>query len=81
MVEPFVQRNVILFLTFAVILVTLVLQGLTLPFVIRSLGLAGDSTVHQEEQDARRLAPVEVALAHLEQSRNSADPEEDEVYD
>jgi Na+/H+ antiporter len=78
--EPFVQRNVIMFLTFSVILVTLVLQGLTLPFVIRSLGLAGDSTAHQEEQDARRLM-VEAALAHLEQSRKSGGPEEDEFYD
>ena len=35
------QRNLILFLSFCVILVTLVLQGLTLPSLIRVLGLAG----------------------------------------
>jgi CPA1 family monovalent cation:H+ antiporter len=39
--SPFPQRNLILFLTFSVILVTLVLQGLTLPPLIRALGLAG----------------------------------------
>ena len=78
--EPFVQRNVIMFLTFSVILVTLVLQGLTLPFVIRSLGLAGTSSANQEEQSARKLM-VEAALAYLEQARNSACPEEDEIYD
>src|SRR6266699_988411 len=39
--SPFAQRNVIIFLAFSVILVTLVLQGLTLPPLIRALGLAG----------------------------------------
>src|SRR3954452_8422637 len=35
---PFTQRNMIIFLAFSVILVTLVLQGLTLPPLIRALG-------------------------------------------
>ena len=48
--EPLTQRNVIIFLTFAVILVTLVLQGLTLPSLIRFLGLAGVSVPNQEER-------------------------------
>ena len=78
--EPFVQRNVIMFLTFSVILVTLVLQGLTLPYVIRGLGLAGTSDVNREEQDARRLM-VEAALAYLEQTRDNAGGAEDEVCD
>jgi CPA1 family monovalent cation:H+ antiporter len=34
---PFPQRNLILFITFVVILTTLVLQGLTLPYVIRKM--------------------------------------------
>ena len=38
---PFYQRNMIIFLAFSVILVTLVLQGLTLPPLIRALGVAG----------------------------------------
>jgi monovalent cation/hydrogen antiporter len=37
--EPFPYRNLILFITFIVILVTLVLQGLTLPWVVRKLNL------------------------------------------
>ena len=37
--SPFPHRDLIIFLTFSVILVTLVLQGLTLPSVIRALGL------------------------------------------
>ena len=37
--QPFPYRNLILFITFIVILVTLVLQGLTLPWVIKKVGL------------------------------------------
>jgi CPA1 family monovalent cation:H+ antiporter len=77
--EPFVQRNVIIFLTFAVILVTLVLQGLTLPSVIRGLGLAGLSISNQEEVSARRLM-AEAALLHLEQVKSRADST-DEGFD
>ncbi len=36
---PFPQRHLILFITFVVILLTLVLQGLTLPFIIRKFNL------------------------------------------
>lgn len=53
--SPFPQREVIIFLTFCVILVTLVLQGLTLPMLIRKLGLAQEEMVPQEEQEARRI--------------------------
>ena len=59
--EPFPQRDLILFLTFSVILVTLVGQGLVLPAVIRSLRLAhaGRRERHadrEKEFAARRLA-------------------------
>src|ERR1700733_8654940 len=39
--RPFEARNLIVFLAFCVIFVTLVLQGLTLPALIRGLGLSG----------------------------------------
>jgi CPA1 family monovalent cation:H+ antiporter len=77
---PFVQRNVIIFLTFCVILVTLVLQGLTLPVIVRALGLAGASGPATEEREARR-AMLEAALAYLKQARSDAGPDQDEVYD
>ncbi len=59
--QPFPDRDLILFLTFSVILVTLVGQGLMLPSVIRALGLAnaGRRERHAdrvEEQAARREA-------------------------
>src|SRR6266481_1742943 len=59
--SPFPQRNLIIFLTFFVILVTLVLQGLTLPPIIRLLGLAGQSSANAEEKEARRIM-LETAL-------------------
>ncbi len=65
--EPdFPQRDLILLLTFAVILSTLVLQGLTLPAVIRVLGVRDDGADAQEELVGRRAA-AEVALARLDE--------------
>lgn len=62
--RPFAQRNLIIFLTFAVILVTLVVQGLSLPWVIRRLGL-GRSESREEELAARRTV-LEMAITYLE---------------
>ncbi|MGH9496545.1 MAG: Na+/H+ antiporter [Candidatus Sulfotelmatobacter sp.] len=75
--EPFTQRSVIVFLTFSVILVTLVLQGLTLPPLIRGLGLAGapDPAENPEEIEARRTM-LEAALAHLDEARGDGEPNE-----
>ena len=53
---PFTQRDLIIFLTFAVIFVTLVLQGLTLPLLIRWLGIEDDGMERREELHARRRA-------------------------
>ena len=78
--EPFPQRDLILFLTFAVILVTLVLQGLTLPLIIRKLGLAGVSGPDCEEPEARRLM-IEAALRELSAARDLEPTGFNEVYD
>jgi len=51
--NPFPGRDYILFLTFCVILATLVLQGLTLPVVVRVLGLQDDGSTDEEERAAR----------------------------
>ena len=63
---PFPQRDLIIFLTFCVILGTLVGQGLTLPAVIRAAGLEPD---HREErEDAKaRIKAADAALARLEE--------------
>lgn len=65
--QAFPQRNLILFITFVVILVTLVFQGLTLPAIIRFTGVAEkEERIPPEEQEAGiRLRLRRVALAHL----------------
>ncbi len=63
--QPFPERDLILFLSFAVILVTLVLQGLSLPPLIRLLGLADDGLVEREERLGRRKG-AEAALQRIE---------------
>ena len=62
----FPARELILFLTFSVILATLVGQGLTLPFVIRVLGLEDDGIDDHEDAKAR-IHAAEAALARLEE--------------
>lgn len=62
----FPGRELIVFITFAVILVTLVGQGLTLPLVIRALGVSDDGSADREEAKAR-IAAAEAALARLEE--------------
>jgi Na+/H+ antiporter len=79
--RPFTQRNLIVFLAFVVILVTLVGQGLTLPWVIRKLGLAGVADeVSDEARTARRLA-MESALTWLRRAREHDDAEACHFYD
>ena len=78
--RPFPQRNLIIFLTFCVILVTLVGQGLSLPALIRRLGLAGDEGAECELREAQRIA-LEAALRHIEEARARDDPRWAGVYD
>jgi monovalent cation/hydrogen antiporter len=64
--DPFPGRDLILFLTFAVILVTLVGQGLTFPAVIRMLGIEDDARDEREDAKAR-IHAAEAAIARLEE--------------
>ncbi len=66
--SPFPQRSLIIFLTFCVIFTTLVLQGLSMPALIRWLGLAGASSGREEEELARREM-MKAALTALERMR------------
>jgi CPA1 family monovalent cation:H+ antiporter len=78
--RPFPHRDLIVFLTFCVILVTLVFQGLTLAPLVRILGLAETSGPKREEQEARRLV-LEAAQTRLEDIRRGDPAGSDEVYD
>ena len=62
---PFPYREDIILLTFGVILVTLVLQGLSLAPLLRRLGLRDDALLSDEEQYARDEA-ARAAVARLE---------------
>ena len=67
---PFPHRDLILFITFGVIIVTIVGIGLTLPVVLRWLGLADTAEAeHQREHEAElaaRFELMETALTHLD---------------
>jgi monovalent cation/hydrogen antiporter len=78
--SPFPQRNLIVFLAFCVICVTLVLQGVTLPPLIRALGLAGGVGQKREEHEARRIV-IEAAVSHLKDARHKDRKESAALYD
>jgi monovalent cation/hydrogen antiporter len=63
---PFPQRELIIFLTFSVILVTLVGQGLTLPLLLRRLDV-GDDGAERQEEIAARIGAADAALDRLEE--------------
>jgi NhaP-type Na+/H+ or K+/H+ antiporter len=63
---PFPQRDLLIYLAFCVILATLVLQGLSLPLVIRLLHLEDDGSARKEETKARIFA-ADAAMARLEE--------------
>ena len=63
---PFPDRDLIIFLTFCVILGTLVVQGLSLPTLIRAMRMEPDHT--EEEEDARaRIRAAEAAIERLDE--------------
>lgn len=62
----FPQRSLVVVITFGVILVTLVLQGLTLPWVIRALAMPDDGAELGEERDAL-IQASQSALARLDE--------------
>jgi Na+/H+ antiporter len=69
--SPFAQRDLILFLTFATIFVTVVIQGLTLAPLIRFLRIAAGAPGCDEEIAARRTVLQEI-IAHLQSEEVAA---------
>jgi CPA1 family monovalent cation:H+ antiporter len=79
--SPFPNRDLILILVFAVIFVTLVGEGLTLPAVVRALGLAHagrrEREAEREEEFKVRKRAIEAAIERLEavaESRKLPEP-------
>lgn len=67
--QGFPHRNLILFITFVVILVTLVFQGLTLPVLIRWVGIkdTGDFLPEEEQEAGIRLRLMKASLHKLDE--------------
>jgi CPA1 family monovalent cation:H+ antiporter len=63
--RAFPDRSLILFLTFSVILVTLVWAALVLPIVVRRLGLAERGSWERRDRDAREIATHVAAARYL----------------
>lgn len=78
----FPQRDLVLFVTFVVIVVTLLLQGLSLPAVVRWLGPHGDGESghapgHAAQEAAAHNASADAGLARLDELAAEQDlPEE-----
>jgi monovalent cation/hydrogen antiporter len=64
---PFPGRDLILFLTFSVILATLVVQGLSLPPLMRWLGVGDDGGAARQEEADARVQAIEAALGRLDE--------------
>ena len=64
---PLPGRELIQFITFALILVTVVGQGLTLPWLIRRLGVIEDGTEEEREEVRARLVIARAALDRVDE--------------
>ncbi|GII25851.1 Na+/H+ antiporter [Planosporangium mesophilum] len=64
--RPFPERDLIVFVTYVVIFTTLVLPGVTLPVLIRRLGVRDEGAAAREETLAR-LAATDAALTRLDE--------------
>ncbi|OZI05865.1 Na+/H+ antiporter [Siphonobacter sp. BAB-5385] len=67
-INPFPHRNLILFITFVVILITLVFQGLTLPLFMKWLGIkeTEEQIPAQEQIESLRQELTQLSLEHLD---------------
>lgn len=76
---PFPQRSMILFISFCAIFFTLVIQGLSLPFIIRWLKIPQDSgRLKEEEQNVRKQLALQV-IAYIDQQMDNEENNEQVV--
>jgi CPA1 family monovalent cation:H+ antiporter len=64
---PLDGRDLVLLVTFATIVITVVVQGLTLPLLVRACGLEQSTEEQRREQEAR-LQAAEAALERLDRA-------------
>jgi len=75
--QPFPHRDLILFVTFGVIIVTLVGQGIMLPAVMRWLGLTKLGKIERKDEIRRELHARQAALKQVEKRLEKAIKEHD----
>ncbi len=80
--QPFPYRNLILFITFIVILVTLVLQGLTLPWLIRKVKMEDKfSSMPERKQEMLIQKKIVQSSLHYLQEKYGAERFQNEHLD
>jgi Na+/H+ antiporter len=70
--DPLPGRGLIVFLAFAVVLATLVGQGLSLPYLIQALGIQSDEAAADNEESQARILAAEAALVRLDELESEA---------
>jgi CPA1 family monovalent cation:H+ antiporter len=75
--QPFPHRDLILFVTFGVIIITLVGQGLMLPYVVRWLGLSRIGKKEHKDEIRAELRARQAALRQVEKRLEKAIKEHD----
>lgn len=78
--QAFPHRDLILFITFIVILVTLILQGLTLPALIKKLKLSDTHHCLSEEETENRLRKGMKHAAFTYLKENHQDKKAENIY-
>ncbi|MEU6401807.1 Na+/H+ antiporter [Streptomyces sp. NPDC046985] len=73
----FPDRDEIVFIAFGVIMVTLVVQGLTLPWLVKRLGVRADTEVEQEFERALAVRAAKAAKRRLREIESVEDLPED----
>ena len=76
---PFPDRDLVIFLAYCVVLFTVVVQGLTLPALIRRLGVVDDGAEEEAEEHAARIAAAEAAVEELDRLADEEWVREDTV--
>ncbi|MER7462497.1 Na+/H+ antiporter [Streptomyces sp. NPDC097981] len=74
---PFPGRDQIIFIAFAVIMVTLVCQGLTLPRLVRMLGVESDEDAERETERQLAIRAAKAAKRRLKEIEEAEDLPED----
>ncbi|MFJ3923712.1 Na+/H+ antiporter [Streptomyces sp. NPDC090022] len=77
--DPFPARDQIVFIAFAVVMTTLVLQGLTLPWLVRRLGVEPDTDAQREFERQLAVRAAKAARRRLKEIEGVEELPEDLV--